>query len=211
MRSNLGIKTNLHHNIWCVGRNYTEHAKEMQTAVPNSPLFFLKSGSCLNYGTVIELPTWSKNVHHELELAFLIDENLSFSHISLALDLTARDAQDSAKKLGQPWTLSKSFKGSCPIGSWINLSDITSLNSLSFTLSINDIPKQSGMAMQMIFKPDFLLNEAKKFFPVVKHDILLTGTPSGVGPLTPGDRVSAALYEEKRTLLTCFWDVLSIE
>lgn len=205
------MSRNLHTNIWCVGRNYSDHAKEMNAEVPASPLFFLKSGSCLNHTSIIKLPSWSKNIHHELELAFLLDENLDFSHLSLALDLTARDKQDIAKKLGQPWTLAKSFQGACPIGSWLDLSNIKNLESVQFTLKINGEMRQQARATSMIFSPTTLLAEAKKCFPLQSHDILLTGTPAGVGTLEPGDKVEAVLSEDNRTLLTCFWDVLSIE
>lgn len=205
------MSKNLHANIWCVGRNYADHAQEMQAPVPTTPLFFLKAGSCLNHHSVIQLPTWSTEIHHEVEVAFLIDENLNFSHVTLALDLTARDAQSNAKKLGQPWTLAKSFTAACPIGSWIDLSEINDLSALTFELRINQNLRQKAQLSEAIFSPARLLTEAKKLFPLMAHDILLTGTPAGVGPLKPQDKVEAILSEQNRTLLTCFWDVLSIE
>src|SRR4051812_29212882 len=121
-------------NIWAVGRNYAEHAKEMKVEVTETPMFFLKAGSCITKGRIISLPSWSNDVHHEIELAFLIDQNLNFSHVTLALDLTARDAQSAAKAKGQPWTKAKSFIGACPLGNWISLDQIKNLESLNFSL-----------------------------------------------------------------------------
>ena len=194
-------------NIWCVGRNFAAHAKEMKAPVPSSPLFFLKSGGCLNSSSVIKLPDWSDEVHHEIELAFLIDENLSFSHVSLALDLTARPQQEAAKKAGQPWTLSKSFTGACPIGLWVSLLDIQNVLDLQIRLKKNKLTIQQAFASEMIFKPSQLLDFIKKHFPVSPGDILLTGTPEGVGKLSPGDILSAEIQWEKQTLLACHWDV----
>ncbi len=194
-------------NIWAVGRNYADHAAEMKAKVPKTPMLFLKAGSCAEWGSKIRLPKWSKEVHHEIELAYLFDENLSFSHVTLALDLTARDAQAEAKAKGTPWTLAKSFTGACPMGAWIDLIEFSSKDELNFELKINQKLVQAGSDKQMIFKPEVLLNYVKNHFPVTDSDVLLTGTPAGVGPLTSGDRVEAILRAGSRTLLTCLWDV----
>ena len=99
----------LSRNIWAVGRNYAKHAREMHDDVSTEPFFFLKAGNSIETSSKINLPTWSNDVQHEIEIALWIDENLNFSHISVALDLTARDAQMKAKTKGLPWTLAKSF------------------------------------------------------------------------------------------------------
>ncbi|MBC7467154.1 MAG: fumarylacetoacetate hydrolase family protein [Bdellovibrio sp.] len=195
-------------NIWAVGRNYAAHAKEMHAPVPKTPLFFLKSGGCLNSGSSIELPKWSQDVHHELEIAFLVDENLNFSHLTLAIDLTARDHQEAAKKAGQPWTLAKSFAGACPIGSWISILDAGDLTLLNFKLTKNKITVQEGVATDMIFNPSQLLEFVKNHFPLSPNDIILTGTPEGVGKVVSGDMLQAELYSEKQSLLACHWDVI---
>jgi len=194
-------------NIWAVGRNYADHAAEMKAEVPKAPFFFLKAGSTNESGSKIKLPQWSKDVHHELEIAYLLDENLSFSHITLALDLTARDAQADAKAKGLPWTLAKSFAGSCPIGSWIDLREISSQESLEIELKKNKKVVQTGNINQMIFKPDFLLNYLKERFPLEPHDVVLTGTPAGVGPIVAGDTLEGTLRANSHILLTCLWDV----
>jgi len=197
-------------NIWCVGRNYADHAKEMKAEIPETPMIFLKAGSCLNAGTLIHIPEWSRDIHHELEIAFWIDESFKFSHMTLALDLTARDYQTIAKNKGQPWTLAKSFSGACPIGSWVSLEGIN-IRDLSLELKINGQTKQIGHATDMIFEPYELLNYTKRHFPVTIHDVLLTGTPAGVGSLQSGDKLEAYLFNKSVSksapILTCHWDV----
>ncbi|MBY0554808.1 fumarylacetoacetate hydrolase family protein [bacterium] len=202
------MSTQLVKNIWAVGRNYQAHAAEMKAEVPKEPFFFLKSGSCLEHNSKITLPTWSNDVHHEIEIALWIDENLNFSHISLALDLTARDAQNLAKSKGLPWTLAKSFKGSCPIGQWISLQDVQSIESLSLELVKNKQMAQKGQASDMIFKPQQLLEYVKKHYPLQPHDVILTGTPEGVASLKSGDLLQARLQSGNREILACHWDVV---
>ena len=208
------------HNIWAVGQNYLAHVKEMLPQislqmplpqlphVPTVPMIFLKSGNCLNAQPVIHLPKWSENIHHELEIAFLVDDNLNFSHISLALDLTARDIQEIAKKKGAPWTLAKSFTGSCPVGSWVSILDIKDFKALEFILTKNKFVVQHGRAQDMIFKPETVLAYIKDHFPLAPHDIVITGTPEGVGRLQSGDVLHAELRFEKQVLLACHWDVI---
>jgi len=198
-------------NIWCVGRNYAEHAQEMKAEIPQTPLIFLKAGSCLNAGSLIHLPEWSNDIHHELEIAFWIDEHFKFSHVTLALDLTARDVQAKAKEKGQPWTLAKSFTGACPIGTWISLDSGIEIKNLGLELKINGETKQKGAVTEMLFEPYALLNYVKHHFPLTAHDVLLTGTPAGVGPIRPGDQLEASLFDtssaHKQAILTCHWDV----
>ena len=195
-------------NIWCVGRNYADHAKEMNAPIPKSPIIFLKSPGCINAGSKIELPVWSQQVDHEIEIALLIDESLNISHVTLALDLTARDAQELAKKAGQPWTLAKSFKGACPIGLWLSVLDIEDLESLQLSLKKNNSLVQAAGAADMIFKPKMLVEHIKQHFPLTPGDIILTGTPSGVGPMQSGDSLLGELRTTNRSLLTCHWDVI---
>lgn len=183
----------------------------MKADLPTTPVIFLKSGSSISSGSVIHLPAWSKEIHHELEIAFWLNEDLEFSHFTLALDLTARDAQSEAKKNGLPWTLAKSFIDSCPLGPWLEVSSVPNLKSLELELKINGETKQLGSAADMIFSPETLLKYIKMHFPVAPHDVLLTGTPSGVGPLKSGDKLEAILRDKTRSsnqpLLVCQWDV----
>lgn len=195
-------------NIWAVGRNYIKHAQEMKADIPKEPFFFLKAGSSIESGSKISIPKWSADVQHEIEIALWVDENLKYSHISLALDLTARDAQNLAKSKGLPWTLSKSFKGACPIGPWISLNEIQSFESLSFDLVKNRQIVQKGHTADMLFKPDQLLENIKMHFPLAPYDVILTGTPEGVGSLKIGDSLEATLLNENHKILTCHWDVV---
>lgn len=180
-------------NIWAVGRNYAEHAQEMKAEIPTHPLIFLKAGSTINTTQVIELPSWSNEIHHEIEVALLLDEKLNPSHVTLALDLTARDAQAVAKSKGQPWTLAKSFKGSCPLGPWKKITHIDQLKQCEFELQINQNVRQKGSTKDMIFNISALLKFLKDHFPLAPFDVVLTGTPSGVGPLKPQDHLKASL------------------
>ena len=195
-------------NIWAVGRNYAKHASEMKVDIPTEPFFFLKAGTSVETGSKISLPTWSEDVQHEIEIALWIDENLNYSHFSLALDLTARDAQNAAKAKGLPWTLAKSFIGACPIGPWISLNEISDLQALQFELAINNKPVQSGRASDMIFKPQQLLEYLKLHFPLAPYDVILTGTPEGIGRINKGDSLVATLQNGKHKVLTCHWDVI---
>lgn len=202
------MKNKLIQNIWAVGRNYVEHAAEMKAEVPKEPMFFLKAGSCIETSSQISLPVWSKDIHYELELAYWIDENLNLSHLTLALDLTARDAQSLAKSKGQPWTQAKSFKAACPMGSWVSLQDIGKPDDLVFRLFKNNQAVQVGLFKDMVFKPSDLLNYVKNFYPVCPYDVILSGTPAGVGPVKSGDTLKAVLQSENREILTCHWDVI---
>lgn len=195
-------------NIWAVGRNYAKHASEMKADIPTEPFFFLKAGTSIETGSKLSLPSWSEDVQHEIEIALWIDENLNYSHFSLALDLTARDAQNAAKAKGLPWTLAKSFIGACPIGPWISLNEISDLQTLQLALAINNKPVQSGRASDMIFKPQQLLEYLKMHFPLAPYDVVLTGTPEGVGRINRGDSLVATLQNGKHKLLTCHWDVI---
>ncbi len=201
-------------NIWAVGRNYADHATEMNAPIPDktkqSPMFFLKAGSTLTTSSKIKLPVWSSEIHHEIELAFMVDENLKLSHVTLALDLTARDAQNTAKQKGQPWTLAKSFIDSCPVGNWISLSEINNYENLEFDLLINNQTAQIGSFKDMIFKPSELLEFVKNHFPILPYDMILTGTPSGVGALNSGDLLTASLRDTTsphQKILSLEWDV----
>ncbi len=183
--------------IWCIGKNYAAHIAEMgPVSKPPHPVVFQKAAGCLvPYGTPIVLPPWSSSIHHELELAFLLGPGLQPQALALALDLTARDIQERAKSEGLPWSLSKSFKNSCAVTPWISLVDpqIQNWPGLEFKLTVNGSLKQRGRGEQMIFPLPDLLAYLKERFPVEPGDLVLTGTPAGVGPLNPGDQLTLEL------------------
>lgn len=176
-------------SIWAIGRNYSEHAREMGSTVPKEPLVFLKSVGCIVHeGKLVTLPKFSQSVNHELELALRVSEDLkSFSHYTLALDLTARDFQNEAKKNGTPWTPAKSFKDACPLGSWIPVRNQDDLIPLEFELLISGELRQKGKTLDMIFKPLEILRFLNSQFPLSHGDVVLTGTPSGVADVKAGD------------------------
>ena len=180
-------------NIWAVGRNYADHAKEMGQEIPQEPLIFLKAGSCAFFGEEISLPSWSQDVHHEIELALKFDQALEISHFGLALDLTERKIQNRLKEERQPWTLAKSFSGACPLSQFYPITDLGALKNLPLALNINGQVRQLGSTSQMIFSIEKMIDFVKNHFPVCPDDLLLTGTPSGVGTLVRGDRLSAQL------------------
>jgi len=198
MESNLGSEINLDlesdkPTLWCVGRNYADHAKEMQQTVPAEPLIFLKAGACLTQKKQVPLPAFSQEIHHEIELAVKLGPDLKPSLIALALDLTARDAQAEAKKRGQPWTLAKSFYHSCPVSPWFTYQGDKWFALLEFSLHVNGELRQKGCSAKMIFNLPSILTFLRSRFPVQPGDIVLTGTPSGVGPLRIGDRSCAEM------------------
>ncbi|MGE0632084.1 MAG: fumarylacetoacetate hydrolase family protein [Pseudobdellovibrionaceae bacterium] len=179
-------------NIWCVGRNYAEHAKELGNEVPKSPLVFLKAGSTAQTRKII-LPFWAEDIHHEVELLLRLDDKLQISHAAVALDLTERQTQNEAKQTGKPWTMAKSFRGATIVSEFFPVENIQQLGALTLKLSVNGTVKQNGSTEQMIFKIPELLRYIQTYFPVVSGDWVLTGTPSGVGPLREGDTVHAEI------------------
>lgn len=179
--------------IWAVGRNYAEHAKELGNEVPTEPLFFLKAGACLSLSSEILLPAWSEDIHHELEIALQFGPDLRPREIGLALDLTERAAQNRLKAKGQPWTLAKSFVGACPVSHFLPWESRWESEPLTLELDVNGENRQRGQSSQMIFPIPELLRFVRARFPVLPGDLLLTGTPAGVGPVRAGDQLQGRL------------------
>lgn len=177
-------------NIWGVGRNYADHAKELGNEVPSAPMIFLKAGSCATVNsTEISLPAWTEDVHHEVELTLKLSQHLTVVEAAVALDLTERKAQSQARKEGSPWTLAKSFDGACAVSSFFQVKKLEELADLRLRLWVNDQLRQEGRTSQMIFGVPHLLEYIIETFPVCPGDLILTGTPAGVGPLLDGDSV----------------------
>jgi 2-keto-4-pentenoate hydratase/2-oxohepta-3-ene-1,7-dioic acid hydratase in catechol pathway len=180
-------------NIWAIGRNYADHTKELGNDVPTEPMIFLKAGSCAVFGEEFFLPTWSHLVHHEVELALKFDNRLEISEAAIALDLTERHFQNILKAKGSPWTLAKSFTGACPLSPFFHVKSLDELQQLDISLMINGEIRQQGNTSQMIFPLEEQIIYVRNHFPVEPGDLLLTGTPSGVGPLHRGDELEATL------------------
>ena len=187
--------------IICIGRNYVEHAKELNNPVPTKPMFFVKPDTALLRTHIFYIPPFSNNIHYELELVVKIKKvgksiSKRFAHkyydeISLGLDLTARDLQEECKEKGMPWEIAKGFDSSAPIGKWYQKKD---LKSLDFYLLKNGEKVQEGNPSQMVFDIDRIIEYVSKFMTLKKGDLIFTGTPSGVGPLNKSDQLTASLY-----------------
>ncbi|KDQ61232.1 hypothetical protein JAAARDRAFT_152360 [Jaapia argillacea MUCL 33604] len=191
--------------IVAIGRNYAEHIKELKNTTPKEPFFFLKpTTSYVASGGKVEIPR-GIIAHHEVELGLVIGKNGrdisqadAHSHIAgyaLAVDMTARNLQDQVKKKGLPWSAAKGFDTFTPIGSFIPLSSTPNAQNLNLTLKINGEIKQDGNTDQMIFPIPRLIEHISSIMTLEEGDLILTGTPSGVGPVTPGDKVSCTLSD----------------
>ena len=192
--------------IICIGRNYVEHAKELNNPVPTKPMFFVKPDTALLRTQMFYIPPFSNNIHYELELVIKIKKvgkSISkrfapnyYDEISLGLDLTARDLQEECKEKGMPWEISKGFDSSAPIGKWYQKKD---LKSLDFYLLKNGEKVQEGNPSQMIFDVNRIIEYVSKFMTLKKGDLIFTGTPSGVGKMEVND-VFEAYLDGKKTI-----------
>ena len=190
--------------VVCVGRNYVEHAKELNNPVPKRPLLFIKPNtSLIDLSSGITLPAGETNCHHELEVAVLIGSRLTKAKesdvcagivgLGLALDLTLRDEQTALKQKGQPWERAKAFDGSCPITAFLPWEGEQALNDIAFSMNKNGEVAQAGNTADMLFPIVPLIMEISQHFTLLPGDIVLTGTPEGVGPLSAGDQLDLAL------------------
>lgn len=210
-QNNNSLKVN---TIWCIGRNYAEHAKEMGANVEEQPVIFLKPSSAYVSNDIINLPDYSDEVHYECEIVVVIKEDAFniepedahkyIAGIGLGLDLTVRDIQSELKKKSLPWALSKSFFGSAPISNIIDINQIN-LNEIEFNLIINEELKQNGNVKDMIFSFKELISFISKRFSLQKGDCIFTGTPAGVGKLNKNDKLTATLTNYIKWVLEVKW------
>ena len=192
--------------IVCVGCNYIEHITEMKTQKSTEPILFLKPpSSIIHEDEKIHLPSYSNEIHHEIELALLVgkkakciekkDWKLYIAGAGIALDLTLRDMQRIAREKGNPWSVAKGFDNACPISTFIPASRISNIQNLDLSLKVNDQIKQDGNTRDMIFPVDQLISYISKIFTLEPGDIILTGTPAGVGKVSKGDHLLATISE----------------
>ncbi|WP_406665128.1 fumarylacetoacetate hydrolase family protein [Gallaecimonas sp. GXIMD1310] len=192
--------------IVCVGRNYAEHARELGNAVPDKPLLFIKPPTTLReLEDGFSIPADRGAVHFECELAVLIGQQLTQASteqaqqavvgIGLALDLTLRDVQQQLKSAGQPWERAKSFDGSCPVTPLVPVARFTDLP-LRFQLYQNGELRQDGDSRAMLMPIPALLAYISESFTLCPGDLVLTGTPAGVGPLHSGDQLRLILADQ---------------
>ena len=190
--------------IICIGRNYIEHAKELNNPVPTKPMFFVKPDTALLRTHTFYLPPFSNNIHYELELVVKIKKVGKciskkfapnyYDEVSIGLDFTARDLLDKCIKNGMPWELAKGFDSSAPIGKWYQKKE---LKSLDFHLLKNGEKVQEGSPTQMFFDIDTIIEYVSKFMTLKKGDLIFTGTPAGVGKIEPGDLYQGVLNGQK--------------
>lgn len=182
--------------IWCIGRNYAEHAKELGNEAPTSPIVFLKPASSLMLdGGVLRLPSDSRRVDHEVEL--VVAAGLSLM-MAVGIDFTARDLQEADKKKGLPWTSAKGRPGFAAVGNFVPLAMPCDLE-----LSVDGAVRQRGNTKDMIFPIEKIIDHLDRTYGLTEGDLIFTGTPAGVAPLAAGARVEALLNGgESRLRLT---------
>jgi 2-keto-4-pentenoate hydratase/2-oxohepta-3-ene-1,7-dioic acid hydratase in catechol pathway len=189
--------------IFCIGRNYFEHAAELANPLPAAPVIFMKPPSSLvRAGEPIHFPRHAHELHHEVELVVKIgragrvgeaDQAPSYvAGLSLGLDLTLRDLQRQLKQKGLPWEAAKAFDQSAPIGDFVAYDASMDLDNIAFRCSVNGVQRQAGNSRDMIFPVGRLLVELSRIWVLQPGDLLFTGTPAGVAPLRIGDRVEIA-------------------
>lgn len=189
-------------NIYCIGRNYAEHARELGNQVEAEPVVFLKPTSALHREEdgPLRLPDIAGEIHHECELVLLIGQggrqikaDHALPHIAaygLGLDLTARDLQNQLKAKGLPWTLAKGFDGSAAVSRFVPASEVADPLALDFELSVNGSVRQRGEVRQMVHSIPDLLCWLSRYFTLQAGDLIFTGTPAGVAALQPGDKLA---------------------
>ena len=197
--------------IICIGRNYAEHAAELNNPVPQAPVIFMKpSTALLTDGKPFYHPEFSNNIHYELEVVLKIKKNGKYiqkdqaheyyDHIGLGIDFTARDIQDQLKSKGHPWETAKAFDHSAVVSNFFHLGEFNK-QSIHFTLRKNGETVQNGNTAEMIFDFDYIIGYVSRFFTLQVGDLIFTGTPKGVGKIEQGDLLEGFL--EGKQVLSC--------
>lgn len=193
-------------NIYCLGRNYAAHARELGNDVTARPLVFMKPASAIvASGGAVIIPRNGGSCHHEIELALLIGKDAQHQPVdqardciaayAVALDMTLRDRQEELKKAGHPWALAKAFDSSLPLSEWVLAETIDDPNQLTLNLTLDGVVKQCGNTNQMMLTVEQCVSYISEFFPLRAGDVILTGTPPGVGPVASGQTLVAQCGE----------------
>ena len=199
------------HRIYCVGRNFADHAREMGAAAPatraerGTPVFFLKPADAIALQADIPYPPGTQDLHHEVELVVALgadapagvldpaDASRLIYGYAVGLDLTRRDLQGAAKTKGLPWDTGKAFDHAAPISAIVPASEVGELGDRTLRLTVNDEVKQYGSLADLIWDVPDILHELSRLYALRAGDLIFMGTPAGVGPLQPGDRFHAVL------------------
>lgn len=193
--------------VIAIGRNYAEHAKELNNAIPESPVIFLKPDTAVTKNNKpFYIPEFSQDIHYELELVLKISKegkhiaekfaNKYFEEIGLGIDYTARDIQTKQKNAGLPWELAKAFDGSAAISEFKPKSGFNNLYDLKFELHQNNEVKQLGHTADLIFSFEKIISFVSSYITLKKGDLIFTGTPAGVGKVKQGDVLTGYLENE---------------
>lgn len=193
--------------IICVGRNYADHAKELQNEVPSEPVLFMKpKNALLQNNHPFYHPEFTTNLHFECELVLRVCKNGKhiqekfadkyYDHISVGIDFTARDLQEKQKAKGLPWEIAKAFDNSAVVGKFIPITPEMDKADINFCLYKNKQLAQAGNTKDLLFSFDFLVSYISRFFTLNIGDLIFTGTPAGVGPVEIGDKMEAFIEDD---------------
>jgi 2-keto-4-pentenoate hydratase/2-oxohepta-3-ene-1,7-dioic acid hydratase in catechol pathway len=193
--------------IFCVGRNYAEHATELGNDIPDEPVIFMKPKSALlQPHTPFYYPEFTNELHYECELVLRVSKNGKYIQdkfankyydaISVGIDFTARDIQNELKEKGLPWEKAKAWDNSAAVGKWTPITSLKNKKDINFVLYKNKELVQQGNSNQMIYNFDYLISYISNYFSINIGDLIFTGTPAGVGELVVGDEIEAFLEDE---------------
>lgn len=194
--------------IICIGRNYADHAKELQNDIPKEPVIFMKPKSALLLPEKpLYYPEFTDDLQYEAEVVVRINKNGKFiqekfakkyySEVTVGIDFTARDLQREQQKKGLPWEIAKGFDGSAAVGKFVPVTPETDVNNLAFQLKLNGETVQDGHTRNMLFPVDKIIAYVSQFFTINIGDLLFTGTPAGVGQVNGGDKLEGYLQGDK--------------
>lgn len=194
--------------IIAIGRNYAEHAKELNNPVPGVPVIFMKPETALlKENKPFYHPDFSEDIHHEIEIVIKISKegkHISeqfaqnyFEEIGLGVDFTARDIQSKHKEKGLPWELAKAFDGSAPISTFVPKKQFVDLKNINFKLDVNGETRQQGNTSFMLFSFEYIIAFVSRYITLKKGDLIYTGTPQGVGKVNIGDRLEGYIENQK--------------
>ncbi len=194
--------------IIAIGRNYAEHAKELNNPVPTTPVIFMKPDTALlKDNKPFYHPDFSKDVHHEIELVLKVSKEGKhigekfaagyYDEIGLGVDFTARDIQSRHKEKGLPWELAKAFDGSAPVSGFVPKTNFADVYNINFKLDINGETRQQGNTNMLLFSFESLIAFVSRYITLKKGDLIFTGTPAGVGRVKVGDRLEGYIEDEK--------------
>jgi acylpyruvate hydrolase len=194
--------------IIAIGRNYAEHAKELNNPVPSIPVIFMKPDTALlKDNKPFYHPDFSQDIHHEIELVLKVSKegkHISekfasnyFEEIALGIDFTARDIQSRHKEKGLPWELAKAFDNSAPVSNFLPKAQFADIYNLDFKLNVNGEARQQGNTKDLLFSFESIIAFVSQYITLKKGDLIFTGTPQGVAKVNVGDRLEGYLHEEK--------------